>query len=530
MGLVKNRGLWWLAVLVAAGGLSARLASTPLLAPLPNGGPKNMLSYDAAPLKTDYLLHEAIRLRLRVENHGPDPLELPDPQHAASDQPTFGLLGPAFPEGKLFNNLTALREASGDPKFAPPVPPPRIRIEPGATWEGFTDLTETVEVAEPGEYRVWSTLEYQGARTDSKETSFHVHPLGPSCVHLGMGVRPFQVASGEVVFIQGGKDSAEVYAFRFDEKRPDISEMHTEQPIPRARVSANACDVAKPWKNAPFFNELLGWIVWREGLTIKALSDVMSKPLSLELSAEPAYLVHPPLKTTGGAVEILAVSSDRQEISLIEFSSGPVGQNPAARVVWKSRLPGVPSVITAALAPESQQSARHVAMVVQHESGFEILHSRYTEAGGLEPFQSIKVEKGRLLANAEAALFADATGHAKVGVLAVPDESAHSCTLVEAEFDGSGKPVGDVKFSDFKLEGRPTTGTVLYSQNEGAPIRLDVVIAVEGVGLLHLDHSGHMIPVAVEGTPTSPILLAPGRHVTYVLYADPNRGLYFEAL
>ncbi|HTX39055.1 MAG TPA: hypothetical protein VME43_28720 [Bryobacteraceae bacterium] len=517
-----------LSIPFAAGLLPLLLGSAVRQAPLYQGGPEPMLSYEAIPDKTDYLPGERIGLKLRIANSGPEAVELPDPQHPAADQPTIALIGPAFPQGRMFNNLMALREASGNPLLAPP-PPPRVRIEPGATWEGFAPITPVVQVPDPGEYRIRTLLAYQGAQATSKEARFQVHPMAPSSVHLGLGVRPFEAATGEVVFIQHGEHSAGVYSLRFDETRPDISEMDTEKPIHRATAGADATDVAAPWRNAPYFNELLQWIVWREGRSIKALSSVMSQPLSLDLPMAPAYLVQPPLKTTGGPVEVLAVSHDRREISLVEFSSGPAGQDPAARVAWTERLPAEPAAITATLAPVSRGSTRHVAFTVQHPWGFEIFHSRYTEAGRLEPFQSVRVEKARLLGDAPPALFAGDSGPSMVGVLAVPDNRTHACTLVEAEFDDSGKPVGPLGLTAFTLEARPTAGAVLYSQNGAGPVRLDVVIAAEGEGLLHMNR-GHLVPVSVQGTPTRPILLAPGAQSTFVLYSDPKRGLYFEAL
>jgi len=503
--------------------------STPRPAPFPNGGSHSMFSFDAFPEKADYLIGEPIRLKLRIANSGADALEFPDPRHAASDQPTIGIMGTSFPHGKLFNNLTALRESSGDPSFVPPAPP-RIRIAPGTSWEGAAPITPLVQVGDPGEYRVRAALDYQNTRTTSKEARFQVHAVAPFSVHLGLGLRPFEAATGQVVFLQRSRESSGVYAVRFDETRPDIAEVETQPPILRATVSAAAADVAAPWRNAPFFNELLQWIVWREGHSIKALSSVMSNPLSADLPEEPAYLVQPPLKTTGGPVEVLAVSPNREEISLVEFASGPVGQDPSARVIWKDRLPAPPAGITAALTPVSRQSERHVALTVQRQTGFEIFHSRYAETGRFEAFQSVRVQTGHLLADAPPALFAGENGHAIVGVLATPDDHSNACTFAEAEFDAGGKPVGPARSTTFPLPGRANAGAVLYSQNQGGPLRLDLVVSVEGAGLLHIDPSRHLVPLSVQGVPTHPILLAPGAHVTYVLYADPKRGLYFEAL
>jgi hypothetical protein len=484
-----------------------------------------MLTYEAVPEKQDYVLNEKVRLRLRIHNPGPGSIEIPDPRNDASDQPTIGLIGPAFPQGKLISNLAALRERNG-PGFSP-LPPPSIHIAPNATWEGFVPLTPMAPIAEPGEYRVRSKLAYQAGRVDSKETRFRVQAILPSSVQLGFGLESRPAASGEVVFIQRGENSSALYAFRFAEGPPDTVEIAQGTPIRRATVGAGATDVAAPRRDAPFFNELLQWIVWREGKSIKALSSVMSQPLSADLPAEPAGLVRPPLKTTGGPVEVLALSGDRQEISLVRFSSAPNGESPSARVVWQTRLPAAPAGAIAALAPANLQSARHVALIVQRDSGFEILHSRYTEAGRMEAFQSVAVSKGKLLPDA-LALFIDGAGHAKVAVLSA-DGDAHSCILAEAEFDPSGKAVGPARIRNFALPGRPSAGAVLYTYGQGAQLRFDAAVEVESHGVLRLEFD-RFVPVSAQGKPTTPMLLTPGSESSYLLYADPKRGLYFEPL
>jgi hypothetical protein len=52
---------------------------------------------------------------------------------------------------------------------------------------------------------------------------------------------------------------------------------------------------------------------------------------------------------------------------------------------------------------------------------------------------------------------------------------------------------------------------------------------VESHGVLRLE-DGQFVPVSVQGKPTTPMLLAPGSESSYILYADPKRGLYFEPL
>jgi hypothetical protein len=126
----------------------------------------------------------------------------------------------------------------------------------------------------------------------------------------------------------------------------------------------------------------------------------------------------------------------------------------------------------------SQQSARHIAFAVQRQSGFEIFHARYT-ANGLDAFHSVHVAKGRLLPNVSPSLFIDDAGLVKFEILTAPDDQAHTYTPVEAEFDISGKSAGDPKLTSFDVAGPPATGAVLYSQNQGQPVRRDAVVAVK---------------------------------------------------
>jgi hypothetical protein len=117
--------------------------------------------------------------------------------------------------------------------------------------------------------------------------------------------------------------------------------------------------------------------------------------------------------------------------------------------------------------------------------------------------------------------------------LSIPPTSpraACSRTLVDAEFDIPGKSAGDPKLTSFDVAGPPATGAVLYSQNQGQPVRRDAVVAVKDHSIVHLDREGHVSPASVQGNPVVPIQLASGRHSTYVLYVNPQGGLYFEPL
>src|SRR5690349_19589871 len=85
---------------------------------------------------------------------------------------------------------------------------------------------------------------------------------------------------------------APVHSIRFQESDPSNSEVALDPTRRRATASAGATDVMSPWRNTPFFDEMLQWTVWREGRSIKALSSVEKVPATIDLPAEPDFLVH----------------------------------------------------------------------------------------------------------------------------------------------------------------------------------------------------------------------------------------------
>ena len=482
-----------------------------------------MIEYEVSPARSEYVSGEEVQITVRIANRRAVPIEVPDPEMRASVQPVHRLTGPARAEGVAFTNCRVLPDGSAQAAAGQKL----IAIQPGATWTGQFSLNSLTDVSTPGEYRLTSKLEWEDVQAESKESNFRVEPLRLSSVHIGLGTRPLEAAEGGGAFIQRGDGSSQIYSFTFKEMRPAIGEAQVDTPIRRFAAGANATDIAVPWRRAPFFNEMLKWIVWREGRSVKALSDAAERPVSLDLPADLARLVLPPLKATDGPVEVLAVSRDGTRLFLAEFT-GQMGEEGSAKLVWSGALPERPAGITAALASDAAGSYRHVAFVAERPQGFEIFHGQYKPGGPPPSFRSVRIGTGRLLPGAEPALFVEPDGRARVGVLALAAGDKPAAELVEAVFgEGAVEEPRPVRLGE--LPGKPTGGALLYADKQGALTRRDAVIAVEGNRLLKMDADRKLIPVT-PGTPTNPILLAPGKQTSYILCIDPARGLYMEAL
>ncbi|HEX3877264.1 MAG TPA: hypothetical protein VHW24_09775, partial [Bryobacteraceae bacterium] len=363
-------------------------------------------------------------------------------------------------------------------------------------------------------------------QAQSQPARFRVDPPHITSAHVGLGVRPNESAEGEVAFIQRGASSSQIYSFTFLEVRPAIAEAKIDAPLQRFTAGANATDIAVPWRKAPFFNEFLRWIVWREGRAIKALSSASEKPVSLELPTELDSIVRPPLKTTDGPVEVLAVSHDRAHLLLAEFS-GRMGEEGSAKLAWNIALPAHPLGITAALEADSSQSYRHIALIAEGSGGFEIFHARYRPGTTPQSFRSTHVA-GRPLAGAQPALYIEANGRARVGIIAQPAGSA-AVEIVEAVFEPDDSPAKVTIGPPSELPGAPVSGALLYTDRPDVPVRLEGVIEAAGNKLLKLDPALKLIP-APPCTPMSGILLAPGKQTTYTFCTGAERALYISAL
>ena len=491
-----------------------------------------MIFFEVSPERTEYISQEEVEVLVRIVNNEAVPIEIPDPDISTSAQPTYTLTGPGYPKGITCSNLSLSQETDEEVISGTEALPRLIMIRPGESWEGVFSISSALDLSLPGEYRLRSRLEWQGLKAESKEKSFRIGPMALASIHLGLGVRPLEYGEGEGAFIHRGADSNQLYAFSYLEDHPGISEANLNPPINRLTVGLGATDVAVPWRNSPFFNESVQWLVWREGRSVKALHNASTTPVSYDLPDEPACLVKPPLKTTGGPVEVLALFKEKKELYLVRFADYRAQEDPPVRLALRATLPVKPHSITAALAPEQQGSDRHIAFTAKHKDGFAILHSRYTENGPIGAFQSVNIATGRLIDNAPLALFVDSESKAHVSVLSITEvtkEKMYRCALVEARFEASGPMEPEITDLGV-IRAKPVSGAVLYVDKENRVARREVVISLEDNRILRLNASGQMVSVSAPGRPTTPMLLTPGEQMSYLLCFDPNRGLFLQPL
>ncbi len=492
-------------------------------------GTKSMIILKVFPERQNYIVGEEIQLVIQISNNFTHSIEIPDPTKLSSPQPEYTITGPEYPSGKIFSLFSLSQEKGNINDNLSNLP--TIAIEPNSTWEDIVPLSSFISFTLPGEYKITSSIRLDTITAESPAYTFNISELEIKAIHLGLGTRPLEEGEGEGAFIQKSGDSHNLYTFVFKEARPDIGETEIISLVNRGEVSQVANEVIVPWRNSPFFNEMIRWIVWCEGKKIKVLNSIILEPLSFELDEEPAYLIKPALKITDEAVEILVVSKDEKNITLIRIKDNVSEPGKSGELVWKIPLPDKPTEIHSALSPSSLNNERHIAFVVQRADGIEIFYTRYNQVTSPEQFQSVKLENSKMLINAPLAMFVNVKGKVYISVIVVTDEKSHTCALAEAEIGSDGKPIGNIKLRNIgSLPDFLTGGSILYAEKNAMLERRDVVIVTESQGLYWSNADGLLRPVSVGGTPTKPLLLCPGKDVSYILYHEPKRGLYFEPL
>ena len=100
-------------------------------------------------------------------------------------------------------------------------------------------------------------------------------------------------------------------------------------------VDCDPTEVAIPWRNTPFFNEMLRYVVWREDQTVKLISSTGKTPFSFLPPDGISRMVRPPLKTTGGPIEVGVFSKDGNALQWIQFDP----KSGVGSIAWKATLP-----------------------------------------------------------------------------------------------------------------------------------------------------------------------------------------------
>lgn len=544
----------------------ATLTGAGLRSERPNQLPKNpdrknvMITLNVKGERSDYIPGSEVRLDVQIKNGGASAITIADPQDPSNGEMEYLVGGPFWLTERKFTQRMATAAsgaASGGGESFPPV-----TIDPGSAFETSVSLSALADLSAIGEYRVRLCLgRPEASPVEAEECVVRVRGVRASAVDVALGVSD-NWDEGEGAFIEHG----ELHTFEFRESSPEISEADTGEVIHRASVG-KATDVAIPARNTPFFDELVRWVVWLDGPSVKAMTSVETVPASVKLPTEATCLIKSPLKTKGGPVEAFVLARDRKSVVLVKFdrvaTPGPDPVRQAAGSLgWTVPLPAEAHTIAAALGPVALGSERHIVFAANTANGIEIFHARVGEKGLESPFASGRIqckpartgagggaglaEEGsgrvtflpdsieaahipRLLERGTPALHVDERGDVWASFLALADKRAF---WIEARFARGDAVPPTLRVTELAPldKGIPTDGAILYVGDRTSSIRRrEVALMIDGERLTRWMGNA-LVPVHIHGTVAKPLLIVPGSAISYLLHMDEAPGPHLEPL
>lgn len=377
--------------------------------------------------KSAYLLGETIAVDVFLTNTGTTAVDVPVPSERTNWQPSYSLLAPGQAQPATFSfRSVKLRETSPNPKGAPAIVE---SLAPGAQFAHGFLLNQWQDTSRPGRYTLRARLQWQGIDVSSQEVTFEVRDNDFVAASLGtsMGSRSARLLYAAWI---GGSAAARVigrttlYAMR-----PDLSEVVRRDSRTLRPVGATAADPQLPWMNFDPAEVTMLRYGWREGARLFMAAGSGPQTAAVEFDDARARVVQPSLVDRAGRTCVMLLTSGGTKLALATFVPDAAAPGMlSGRISATTALPAAASDGSAAMAPESLQSACHFFGIVPSANGVTLVHWREGQA-----LRSVDLPGVSSLPGSKAALKVDSRGRA-IGTFVGRRDGA--AVLVSAVFKG----------------------------------------------------------------------------------------------
>jgi hypothetical protein len=469
--------------------------------------------------KTAYVLSEDISLTVSVINSGSAPIEIPDPFYRDNWQPTYTLLGPAYPEGYTFSFRSAVLK---DRTPEPASPAHLVKLSAGETLQKNVPLTDWVPINTPGNYQISAKLAWKDLASGSNVVEFRVGRSDVLFMSVGVDVGDASTPGDWVEWLHRENQSPHVYSALFKRPHVDVRGYEPFSVSPVFSAGQDAADILSPWTNYDRQSDVIKWRAWREGAALVALATGFNAAQRLELGAVPRMIVRPALMTSDGLLDIFVTSADGNSLMLGRFPKPNfAGRQAAAAVSWRVPVPLPALAGRCALGPESGNSRRHVMLVAQGANSLALFYLNAGDGKNPGVWHTVNIPKGHAIDGSEPGLNVDANGIVNAAVLFESDSQAHRLAIVDMRFSPDGNLLAEPRITELgPLPGPPQAATAGYVVSaDGAPRRDWVVLLRNGTVI----HSGNPErPEPLEAAPAIPLELVSLASSAYLLTTDPS--------
>lgn len=476
-----------------------------------------------------FVAGEDILLGLSLENRGGAPLAVPDPEANANWQPSYALKGPGPGDVRAFDlHAVVRRRKAGVPSDDQAV---LLMLAPGATWQGSLPLTDLVPLPRPGAYTLSARLSWGGIDVVADPVAFTVEPLRVTGASVGLGRDAAGTPEIFAAWMHDTGGGAAIFQGQFVEQRPDLGETVRRGVVRLCEPPAGARDVTSPAADHSRFEDLFGWVAWREGRDLRALPTTGVDAGRLTLGFDPALVLQPALFARSHDLEIFVVgrgASQGQTLSLIRFQDRGYAAPPEGAVMWTIPLPA-PALSGAVAREPGPGRARHVVLVASGPEATVVMHAIADGTKAPPKVTSIDLDDCTPLADAPPGLLANAKGGVRAGIFVAAAGDASRARLVELLLGPVDPLDRAAATASIPLAAGAVAARLGYYRHPGGGHRRDFVV-LDGDGALHArGESGLRVARAAWDTSMPLSLLVLGQ-VSYLLEPSHAGGLGLEAL
>jgi hypothetical protein len=481
--------------------------------------------YSATASRTTYILGEDIRLDLSIENHGTAPVTVPDPEANINWQPAHTLLGP----GGHAASFDLHRVVRGEPQVLLTLADAAlITIAPGAAWTGSLALSDLVPVAQPGAYSFCSRLTWGQIDVQAPAAAFVVEPLRVVSANVGLALPPTSAPEIFATWLHEHDGKAAIFQAQFFEKRPDLGETVRRGVIRLAEPPIGAADVLSPSAGHSRFDDLFGWIAWREGGDLVVLPSTGVGTGRIALGFEPALVLRPALATGSHQLDIFVIGGGA--LHFVRFEDQGYGAPPAGSVLWSVPLPS--SVVAAAVVaqPGAEDHVRHLVLVSTSSDGAVLLHAAVNGTRAPTGFSEAVIGDYVPTSDAPPGLLAQAKGGVRASVLMASSDDPRRYRLLEVLLGRQAESEASAHNVSITLPTEPVAARVGYFRHQDGGFRRSWVIrGKDGIDYGRGPSGGTMVLRSAR-TEVVPLELLVLSQAAYLLGPSPVGGLALEHL
>jgi len=471
--------------------------------------------------KKQHLVGEDIFLSLKLINPTDQEISLPNFRLPANKVLYFDVVSndTQQQDEKLFQSPGLTLEDMNDPSAEQN----ELRIEAGKDWERQYDITPSIHISEPGNYTVNARLAITGQTIKSDSIRLEVSRIMPTEVHIGRGLRDAPNFQGEMAYLEGKGEARGIYTSELVEERTDLGEFDMAAPRFVATTGADARQVKLINRKTGYQSEMENWVGWLEGDKVFAKSTLQGKPGSINPGFEIDHIIDNPLKSENKPLHLLLQGRDQQTIALTTFSEDKVALS------WTFRFN---ETVKQSQVVEGLDGQYYLLLLAEKNAGIAVFVSRFDQTNKPDPQQLTFIPKSALISNTAYAMEVDNKGKIQLSLgLQQGSQNATSHRLMDLTFTMDTLQSPDIQSSELKLEGTDIQDIgIAYFVKQGEIKRRDVAIQVNNTDMYIKTDQDAIKPALVSGKPFGEITLITGIEHTYILYSEPDRGLFFDLL